>query len=310
MRHALRLTAAAALAWLLAGLAPAGPGGNSFRFSIVGDRYGRAVPGVYERVWREIGQLHPDFVITVGDSIEGHDDRRLAADWGALRTLLAPYRKYPLYFTAGNHDIWSEASRARYEIETGRPPFYGFDFQNAHFTVLDNSRDESLSEEQLLFLEADLKAHRERAPKFVFLHRPYWLVFLKLGSGEFPLHRLAKTYGVNYVISGHGHQFVRLARDGVVYVEVGSSGARIPRETTPGGGFNEGWFYQHVLATVNGPGVRLTVTELGEPYGQGRTLEAGDGEGKQVRRAEAFELCEYGRRPSEAELTAPFPFFE
>ncbi len=31
---------------------------------------------------------------------------------------------------------------------------------------------------------------------------------------------------------------------------------------------------------------------------------------KQIRHAEAFELCEYGRRPSEAELKKLFPFFE
>jgi len=38
-----------------------------------------------------------------------------------------------------------------------------------------------------------------------------------LGSGEFPLHQLARKYGVNYIVSGHGHQFVRLSRDGIVY---------------------------------------------------------------------------------------------
>jgi hypothetical protein len=35
----------------------------------------------------------------------------------------------------------------------------------------------------------------------------------------------------------------------------------------------------------------------------------GDEEGKQVRYAEAFELCEYGARPSPADLRRLFPFF-
>ena len=32
--------------------------------------------------------------------------------------------------------------------------------------------------------------------------------------------------------------------------------------------------------------------------------------GKAVKTAEAFEICEYGRRPSEAELKILFPFFK
>lgn len=43
-------------------------------------------------------------------------------------------------------------------------------------------------------------------------------------------------------------------------------------------------------------------TKLIEAYGEKK--------GKQVRCAEAFEVCEYGRRPSAAELKKLFPFFE
>ncbi len=32
-------------------------------------------------------------------------------------------------------------------------------------------------------------------------------------------------------------------------------------------------------------------------------------EGKAVKTAEAFEICEYGRRPTETELKELFPFF-
>jgi LmbE family N-acetylglucosaminyl deacetylase len=36
----------------------------------------------------------------------------------------------------------------------------------------------------------------------------------------------------------------------------------------------------------------------------------GDDKGKKIRHAEAFELCEYGRQPSKADLRQLFPFFE
>jgi 3',5'-cyclic AMP phosphodiesterase CpdA len=85
---------------------------------------------------------------------------------------------------------------------------------------------------QLKFLEEDLQKNRNRRPKFVFFHKPFWLVLLKAGNTGFPLHALAKQFGVDYVVSGHGHQFVRLVRDGVTYMEVGSWA---PISASPGG---------------------------------------------------------------------------
>ena len=61
------------LAALLALVAFAARGAqpNNFHFVILGDRTGNAQPGVYERIWSELGELHPDFVINVGDTIQG-----------------------------------------------------------------------------------------------------------------------------------------------------------------------------------------------------------------------------------------------
>jgi len=247
---------------------------NDFRFSILGDRTGGAQPQIYGRVWREVDLLHPDFVINVGDTIEGGNDARVQIEWDELRPLWERYRHYPLYFTPGNHDIFSETSRSVYEKETGRPAFYSFNYQDAHFTVLDNSRTTDLSEEQIEFLVKDLEAHKDRRPKFVFFHKPYWIVPLKLGSGEFPLHQVARRYGVEYIISGHGHQFVRMVRDGIVYMEVGSSGGNMTRGLRRGEGFPHGWFYHHVLGRVKGSKVSFTVKEIDGPMGEGRMFPA------------------------------------
>ncbi|MGH9673350.1 MAG: metallophosphoesterase family protein, partial [Bryobacteraceae bacterium] len=202
---------------------------NDFRFSILGDRTGGATPEVYGRCWREIDMMHPDFVINVGDTIEGGNDQRAPEEWADLKNLWRRYSHFPLYFTPGNHDIFSEASREIYREQTGQQPFYSFNYQDAHFTVLDNSRTNDLSPEQLAFLDKDLAAHKDKRPKFVLFHKPFWIVPLKMGSGEFPLHQIARKHGVEHVISGHGHQFVRLTRDGVTYMEVGSSGGSISR---------------------------------------------------------------------------------
>ncbi|MBI3470439.1 MAG: metallophosphoesterase [Candidatus Solibacter usitatus] len=243
---------------------------NDFRMSILGDRTGGATPEIYGRVWREVDLLHPDFVINVGDTIQGGKDEVAEAQWQELRPIWERYKHYPLYFTPGNHDVFSDTSQRVYQAQTGRPSYYSFNYQDAHFTVLDNSRGTELSEAQLKFLQEDLEANKDRRPKFVFFHKPYWLVFLKLGSGEFPLHQICKKYGVGHVISGHGHQFVKMTRDGIVYMEVGSSGGSINRGLSKGLGFKEGFFYHHVWGRVKGSKVELSVKELDGPVGKGR----------------------------------------
>lgn len=247
---------------------------NDFRFSILGDRTGGAQPQIYGRVWREVDMLHPDFVINVGDTIEGGQDAAAQAQWLELRPLFQRYNHFPLYFTPGNHDVFSDTSKTLYEKETGRPPQYSFNYEDAHFTVLDNSRTSDLTEDQLNFLAKDLEAHKDKNPKFVFFHKPYWIPLIRLGSSEFPLHKIAMKYGVKHIISGHGHQFVRMVRDGIAYMEVGSSGGTMNSALQLGHGFKEGRFYHHVWGHVKGSKVDLTVKEIDGAKGAGRMFKA------------------------------------
>ncbi|MBI3679551.1 MAG: metallophosphoesterase [Acidobacteria bacterium] len=249
---------------------------NDFHFALLGDRTGGAEPQVFGRVWREIDLLHPDFVLNVGDTIEGGRDERAEQEWLSLRPVWQRYKHYPLYFTPGNHDIWSPRSRELYEKESKRPLSYSFDYQDMHFTVLDNSRSDELSPPQLEFLEQDLKANQGRGPKLIVFHRPYWIGVIRTSGTDFPLHRLAKQYGVEHIISGHGHQFVRIVRDGVTYMEVGSSGGTMRGKFLRNDGFAQGAFYHFVWARVEGRRVHFTVKEIQGPMGLGRMFRAED----------------------------------
>jgi predicted phosphodiesterase len=260
----------------IAGLRAVPEPGNSFHFSIIGDRTGGATPQVYGRVWREVDLLHPDFVVNVGDTIEGGDDRRAEQDWAALRPIWVRYSQYPLYFTPGNHDVFSEGSRKLFEKETKRPSSYSFNYQDAHFTVLDNSGSDELPESQLEFLRRDLEQNKDKSPKFILFHRPFWIPYVIFKSGAFPLHQIAKKYGVSYVICGHMHQFMRMTHDGIVYMVVGSSGASIKRGLNAGQGFQQGWFYHHAWVQVKGSKVSVTVKEIDGGLGKGRMFKAED----------------------------------
>ena len=198
-----------------------------FDFAILGDRTGGAVPGVYEQVCKEIAAHHPDFIINVGDTIQGMDDVNTLDEWKAVRPVWKYFGNTPFYLVPGNHDIWSPASARIWREQTGHPPQYSFDFRGAHVTVLDNSRADELGPDQLEFLEADLAAHAASQPKFIFFHRPSWLLRVKFQNGDFQLHRLARKYNAGFVVSGHAHEFDRSEYDGVQYIMVGSSGGSL-----------------------------------------------------------------------------------
>lgn len=245
---------------------------GEFRFVILGDRTGGAVPGVYEEAWRETDQDHPDFVISVGDTIEGGEDLTVDAEWERILRILEPYKSYRLFLTPGNHDVWSLASARAFDKYAKHPLHYSFDYEQAHFTVLDNSRSDNMPAEELAYLQKDLEAHQKETLKFIFSHRPSWILQAVLANPDFPLQRLAKRYGVVYVIAGHLHEMLRFNLQGITYVSMASSGGHL-RATRR---YEDGWFFQHTLVTVHGNSVDFEIKELNPPFGHSRVTRLAD----------------------------------
>lgn len=242
------------------------------RFAILGDRTGEAVPGVYEEAWRETNLDHPEFVITVGDTIQGGDDLTINAEWRQVMRLLIPYQQYRIFFTPGNHDIWSTASERAFEKYTRHPPHYSFDYGQAHFTVLDNSRSDVMPAGELTYLEKDLQLHSKQPVKFIFSHRPSWILHVVLGDSNFALHKLARRYGVKYVIAGHLHQMLHFELDGITYLSMASAGGHLRDDRA----YDKGWFFAHTLVTVRGDAAQFEIKELSAPFGKSRVTTAAD----------------------------------
>jgi Icc protein len=246
--------------------ASASPGADSFRFAVLGDRTGEAEPGVYEQVWREIAAEKPAFVLSVGDTIQGLDNAAAEAQWREFERIRARFRRLPLYLTAGNHDIWSEASQLLYVRHAGRGVHYSFDYRQAHFTILDNSRADGLAPGEMAFLEADLQEHAAQTVKVIVSHRPSWLIPAMLRDSHFALHELARKYGVRYVIAGHVHEMMHFELDGVTYISALSSGGHLRASKR----YEDGWLFGHMLAQVNGNQVTFQIREAGAPHGERR----------------------------------------
>jgi UDP-2,3-diacylglucosamine pyrophosphatase LpxH len=262
----------AAIALCVSVALAASASGGRFDFAILGDRTGGAEAGVYEQVWQEAAAEHPAFLIACGDTIEGLEDATAENQWREVERIWKPYRRYPLYLTPGNHDIWSAASERWFKEYAEHPPHYSFDYEQAHFTILDNSRSDELSAEELAYLENDLKAHAAAPLKLIFSHRPSWLANVAFRNADFPLHRLARQYGVQYVIAGHIHQMLRLELEGVTYLSMPSSGGHLRLSRA----YEDGWFFGHTRVRVSGRDIDFQLEELKPPRGQGRITKARD----------------------------------
>ncbi|MBS4016021.1 MAG: metallophosphoesterase, partial [Candidatus Latescibacteria bacterium] len=223
------------------------------RFAIIGDRTGNAQPGIYEQVVSEIEALKPDFVLTVGDMIEGpaSDTIEINERWQEYKSLISAL-SMPVYYTPGNNDIWDDVSHLFYIRYAGKP-YYSFDIKGVHFISLDVSRYESSSEipaEQLQWLINDLNKNKKARHTIIFYHKPFWFDEI-LENQPDTLHSIFVNHGVDAVFNGHFHKYFSEKIDDILYTAVGSSGG--------GAGIGlSGIQFHYTWVTIDKNGITIT----------------------------------------------------
>ncbi|MFA5031726.1 MAG: metallophosphoesterase [bacterium] len=223
------------------------------RFAIIGDRAGQIMPGIYDEIVKEVERVKPDFVITVGDMIEGDNKDN---EWKEYKKIISPL-SMPIYFTPGNHDIRDDTTCRIYENQIGKP-YYSFDYKNLHFIFLDNSRWEStveLPKEQIDWLTKDLQEHQKADYTFAFFHKPLWIETIFNGKTD-TLHSLFRNYGVDAVFNGHLHSYFSGKLDNILYTIVGSSGGACAPGPT-------GLEYHFTWVTVDKNGISIAPVKIG-----------------------------------------------
>jgi hypothetical protein len=111
---------------------------DNFQFAIIGDRTGGAnVLRTFALAMDQLNLLQPEFVINVGDLIEGYSDdaAKLNAEWSEADGLLNKL-EMPFFRTPGNHDIANEVAQQVWRERHGATYYY-FVYKNALFLVLD-----------------------------------------------------------------------------------------------------------------------------------------------------------------------------
>jgi len=112
---------------------------DNFQFAIIGDRTGGAnVQGTFDLAMGQLNLLQPEFVINVGDIIEGYtrDKAELNSQWEEAEAMTAKL-EMPFFYTRGNHDVSYPEAREVWRDRHG-PSYYYFVYRNVLFMVLDS----------------------------------------------------------------------------------------------------------------------------------------------------------------------------
>jgi len=112
---------------------------RNFQFAIIGDRTGGAnVEGTFKIAMGQINLLQPEFVINVGDVIEGYSDEKpeLNAEWDEVDEMLNKL-DMPFFRTPGNHDIANKTAQEVWRERYGAT-YYCFIYKDVLFMVLDS----------------------------------------------------------------------------------------------------------------------------------------------------------------------------
>lgn len=113
---------------------------DNFQFLVVGDRTGGEREGVFDKAVQQINLLQPEFVISIGDLIEGYTEDRgqLKEMWDEFDDQVAAL-DMPFFRVIGNHDLGNEAMEDVWLARHGAT-YYHFLYHDVLFLAL-NSED-------------------------------------------------------------------------------------------------------------------------------------------------------------------------
>jgi len=134
-----------------------------------------------------------------------------------------------VHYVPGEHDVLDDGVKLykdRYGRGTNGAGWYSFDANGVHFIGLVNVVDlkagglGNLGNDQLAWLDNDLKARTASTPIVVFAHIPLWAVYPQWGWGTDDGERvlgMLKPFGSVTVLNGHIHQIIQKVEGNVTF---------------------------------------------------------------------------------------------
>jgi acid phosphatase type 7 len=207
------------------------PDEREIRFAAFGDS--RNGHEVHRQIVLAIAREKIDFVLNTGDMVQnGGRIEEWTTFFQIERPLLA---QVPIIPTTGNHDLNGRELYDRFFFLAKWSPqgrrYFATDWGNLRMIAIDNGIECNRSCAQFEYVRNELAAGAAQGKLMVmFLHHsPYSSGVHGVNEGVArAVNELARTYGVELVISGHDHNYERTKPiDGTTYIVTGSAGAPI-----------------------------------------------------------------------------------
>jgi UDP-2,3-diacylglucosamine pyrophosphatase LpxH len=196
----------------------------NFQFAIVSDRNGGMRPGVFEKGIEKVNMIMPEFVMCVGDLINGYteDTAEIAKQWDEVNQIISAL-KMPFFYLPGNHDITNKVMQKEWEKRYGKR-YYNFNYKNVLFVVLDSNDDEefNLTREQTDYVLKTLKENENVRWTYLFMHHPIWTYDT---GGRFEEIQTALQNRKHTVIAGHEHRYRHEEINNTNYYVLATTGA-------------------------------------------------------------------------------------
>jgi 3',5'-cyclic AMP phosphodiesterase CpdA len=202
---------------------------GDFQFAIVSDRTGSHRAKVFSRAVARLNLLQPEFVVSVGDLIEGGNksEKTIAAEWeefdGYVKKLTMPF-----FYVPGNHDTGNKKNDGIWEQRLGRR-HYHFVYRDVLFLCLntDDHEDESgaprLGKSQVAYAKKALADNKDVRWTLVFLHKPIWTATDLKKRGWADVEEALKDRPYT-VFCGHVHRYQKFVRQGRNYYQLATTG--------------------------------------------------------------------------------------
>jgi hypothetical protein len=200
---------------------------GEFRFVIVSDRTGGHRARIFSQAVEQINLLQPEFVLSVGDLIEGYTEKpeQVAREWREFQGYVNKLQM-PFFYVPGNHDLANEYMEKAWKEKFGRR-YYSFVYRNVLFLIL-NSDDPpgkagNISAEQLNFVKQTLVQNPDVRWTIVAIHKPLWSQTNVAKTGWLDVEKLLgeRKYSV---FAGHIHRYLRFTRNGRNYYQLATTG--------------------------------------------------------------------------------------
>lgn len=206
---------------------------DTFQFAVVSDRTGGHRPGIFERGVEALNRVQPEFVMSVGDLIEGgsEDPGQWALEWSEFESKVDALQM-PFFFCPGNHDMANVPMRENWKRKFGRP-YYSFVYRGVLFMVLNSEETRPKGQtykfgpEQQEWVRQTLKANNDVRWTFVFFHKPVWQEAMgdPVALGWAPIEEALQANDRPYtVFVGHEHNYAKFVRNGREYFMLATTG--------------------------------------------------------------------------------------